>query len=570
MNPKAYSYIRFSTPEQLKGDSLHRQLEASEKYAKENNLQIDTKLNLQDLGLSAFHGTHRTNGALGQFLQLIETGKIDKGSILIVENLDRLSREQVLDALNQFTSIIQAGIKIVTLQDGAEYTKASISQNWTQLIVSITYMARAHEESLTKSKRLKKAWEAKRDAIRSSNKKLTARTPSWIKLSDDKTNFTLIPEISKAIELIFQMKLNGKGSERIAKELNTDNKIWKPIKSNRNKLGGWRKSYINKILTNRAIIGEFQPHSYFEDNEGILRRQAVGNVVKNYFPLAIDTNLFYEVQNLIQRNSKQGKHHSGGKTGKATNLFVHLAKCGLCGSPMHFIDKGKPPKGGKYLHCDNSRRLKLCSAKAIQYYEFENLFFENFEELEISQLIPSENKSKAKINKLTKLLSSNEFKINEVKEEFQNLFDSLKRTNDKGMRDIYEKELISVRNLIEELQQKNTQIEKEIYELKNHEDNTQNSIEDVKEFYQLYKSITDEKKQIELRLKLRIEIQKLVEWIKIYPLQEKYQEYTEVEQGVYKVMNSKYIDRIRIKFKGSDKKLRVLLIKSYMEQIAID
>jgi len=30
---KAYSYIRFSTPEQLKGDSLRRQLESSRKYA---------------------------------------------------------------------------------------------------------------------------------------------------------------------------------------------------------------------------------------------------------------------------------------------------------------------------------------------------------------------------------------------------------------------------------------------------------------------------------------------------------------------------------------------------------
>ena len=29
MQKKAYSYIRFSTPEQIKGDSLRRQLEAS-------------------------------------------------------------------------------------------------------------------------------------------------------------------------------------------------------------------------------------------------------------------------------------------------------------------------------------------------------------------------------------------------------------------------------------------------------------------------------------------------------------------------------------------------------------
>ena len=36
--PKCYSYIRFSTPEQSKGDSLRRQLELSANYAKEKKV----------------------------------------------------------------------------------------------------------------------------------------------------------------------------------------------------------------------------------------------------------------------------------------------------------------------------------------------------------------------------------------------------------------------------------------------------------------------------------------------------------------------------------------------------
>ena len=46
----AYSYIRFSTPEQMKGDSLRRQLEASRKYAAEHDLVLDDTL--RDLGKS--------------------------------------------------------------------------------------------------------------------------------------------------------------------------------------------------------------------------------------------------------------------------------------------------------------------------------------------------------------------------------------------------------------------------------------------------------------------------------------------------------------------------------------
>jgi DNA invertase Pin-like site-specific DNA recombinase len=51
MTTRAYSYIRFSTPEQAKGSSLERQLEASMKYAEAHGLLLDDKLVYRDLGL---------------------------------------------------------------------------------------------------------------------------------------------------------------------------------------------------------------------------------------------------------------------------------------------------------------------------------------------------------------------------------------------------------------------------------------------------------------------------------------------------------------------------------------
>ena len=51
---KAYSYLRFSTPEQLKGDSQRRQLEAARAYALEQGLELDESLTFQDLGVSGF------------------------------------------------------------------------------------------------------------------------------------------------------------------------------------------------------------------------------------------------------------------------------------------------------------------------------------------------------------------------------------------------------------------------------------------------------------------------------------------------------------------------------------
>jgi len=62
MKKKAYSYIRFSTPKQLRCDSLRRQLEASRAYANEHDLILDESL--RDFGMSAFKGKSATEGAL--------------------------------------------------------------------------------------------------------------------------------------------------------------------------------------------------------------------------------------------------------------------------------------------------------------------------------------------------------------------------------------------------------------------------------------------------------------------------------------------------------------------------
>jgi len=556
--PKAFSYVRFSSPEQEKGDSLRRQIQSSEEYAKKHGLTLDNSLKLTDRGLSAYKGVHRTKGALGEFLKLVEEGKIADGSILIVENLDRLSREQVLDALNQFTGIIRAGIKLVTLHDGMEYDRESINNNWSQLIISIVYMARAHEESEAKSQRLSAAWENKREKISNGDKrKLTGAAPAWVRLSEDGSDFLLIPEVAKAIKLVFQKKLSGKGTSRIEKEMNNDPNVWKPPKGNRNKTGGWRESYINKIIRNRAVIGEFQPCS---------KRQPVGKPIKNYFPPVIDDDLFYQVQAHLQANSNKNGN-TGGNTGKASNLFVYVVKCGFCGSVMHFINKGKPPKGGKYLVCDAARRLNTCSAKAVRYDEFERLFFDNFEELDISQLMPGKDETQVKLIELDKKVTANRQRINEFDNEIKNLSDSIRRTKDSRVREQLEKDMSITYDDKEKLEAEIKKIEQEIIELQQQMINLEESINQAKEVYDLLESAQDEAKLIELRLKLRQQIQKLIEWVKIYPLQEPYQEFQETDEtGIAKIMKSKYIDKVRIKFQGA-RDMRVLYMKNYAELI---
>jgi hypothetical protein len=54
--PKIYSYVRFSTDIQIKGDSLTRQRESISKYSEGKGYELDETLRFEDKGLSGYHG----------------------------------------------------------------------------------------------------------------------------------------------------------------------------------------------------------------------------------------------------------------------------------------------------------------------------------------------------------------------------------------------------------------------------------------------------------------------------------------------------------------------------------
>ena len=204
--PKAYSYIRYSTPEQARGDSLRRQVAEAEQWCACNGLKLD--MSLRDEGVSAHKGVQAEVGsALGNFLDLVKRGQVEVGSYLIVESLDRLSRETILEALPRFTSLLNAGIIIVTLIDKQVYSKDSVNKNPYQLFGSLAVMARAYEESATKAFRVSQAWEKKKSLARMEGKPLTRRCPEWLNLRDGK--FIECPERVVIVRRIFRETIEG-------------------------------------------------------------------------------------------------------------------------------------------------------------------------------------------------------------------------------------------------------------------------------------------------------------------------------------------------------------------------
>lgn len=369
---KAYSYIRMSTDIQLKGDSLRRQLEASKKYAFDNKLELVESIDgveLKDIGVSAFKGANAEKGALSIFLQLLENGKIEKDSILLIESLDRLSRDKITSSLARFMDILEKGIEIVTLIDGQTYTKEKLNKEPSSLFISLGVMIRANEESETKSNRLSAAWQNKRN--NAATKVVTRTLPAWIKYNETTKKLEPINERAKIVKGIFQMCIETCGMLGIAKFLN-ESKV--PL-FGKGKI--WYRSYISKILNNRAVLGEFQPHKFVDG-----KRQPEGDSIPDYFPRIVDEHTFHLAHAQVDRRNKSDK----GRKGKSfVNILSGIAYCGNCGSKMSARNRGK--KSAKKIICMTQKEGGTCSSNEWDMIIVENRVIKHLREVDFGALL---------------------------------------------------------------------------------------------------------------------------------------------------------------------------------------
>jgi DNA invertase Pin-like site-specific DNA recombinase len=383
-----YSYVRFSTKDQGKQgkDSLRRQVDLAERYCEEHDIALDITLDLRDLGISAFRGANRAVGRLGAFLKAIDTGKVKPGAILLVESLDRISRQEITESLTLMLQIVKAGVDIVTLTDNRVYTQENID-DVSNLMFSILIMARSNEESAIKSARLKASWRAKRD--KATNKVMTSRVPAWLYVKDGKIRVN--EERAAVIRRIFELSIKGYGATATAHLLNEQRvDTFGDTHSPERKAKGWRQPYIREILGNAAVIGQLTPHQYVDGKRVPLEP------IDGYYPKIIDEATFTKAQYAIQ--SRKGKQ---GAIGRSVNVLTHLVKCKRCGGSAVRVNKGKK-SAGPQLVCDNGRRGHTpCGYRSWQYKDVLKRVVQNIRELDTTMF---DRESSSKLSNLqTKL-----------------------------------------------------------------------------------------------------------------------------------------------------------------------
>src|SRR5262245_59121883 len=249
--PTCYSYVRFSQPSQADGDSLRRQTEKAEAYCQRRGWTLDRSLTLRDLGVSAFRGDNAAVGNLRTFLDAVTRGTVLPGSVLLVESVDRISRQGIDEGYDLCKGILKKGVRLVTLSPEREFGPEAVKSLTKGALEIQLILERAAEESERKSERVGEAWAEKRRRARNGGV-LTRRLPSWVEQDSD-GKLRLIDRHAEAVRYVFQLAGKGYGITRIIGRL-TREKV--PAIGT---APHWSRSFVNLLLKDRRVLGEFQP-----------------------------------------------------------------------------------------------------------------------------------------------------------------------------------------------------------------------------------------------------------------------------------------------------------------------
>jgi len=249
-------------------------------------------LSFEDLGISGWKGKHASTGGLSRLLAAAEEGKLD-GFIVLVEAVDRLSRQAPLDALDLFRRILTHGVTIITLEDSQTYSTDTVTNDPSKLIVLASKVSQANQYSQNLSRRIKGSYESRRKKA-AAGEQVRVRLPWWFNGDGD-----LDPRKSRVLVELFEEYVSGKGERQLyrllEKRLGRDCPYADP-------------SGIKRALKNRKAIGEWDGHKCL--------------------PQAIPDELWYAAQNAItdRRPAKVTQSRTWPLSG--------IVYCGECDVPM--------------------------------------------------------------------------------------------------------------------------------------------------------------------------------------------------------------------------------------------
>lgn len=330
-------YLRFSSAAQAEGDSVRRQRELAQRYCAPRGLTICREV--CDMGVSAYRGDNLAT--FDSLASEVQQGTLARGSILLVENLDRFSREGLGTSLYALLTLVKAGIVVIDLTKQVSYDETTIDDLST-VILSSAELTRANEESARKSNLVRSA----RDAARAKQNRAQFAWPGWLRKSGDR--FEPIPELVSSVISVFEFVAAGHGAKATAVRANAEG--W-PVPSKR-PASGWHHSLVRRLIRSPSVLGQYE-FNLLQNG----KRIPTGQVVDDWYPPVVSTELFHRAnESMNSREFARGRHSCDG-----LNPFRGLLRCGSCGE-SYSLHPGQYPS----YYC-RGRDRGVCNSPAVAH-----------------------------------------------------------------------------------------------------------------------------------------------------------------------------------------------------------
>lgn len=356
----AIIYRRFSSDEQEKGssDTLARQQERCEALALARGWKVAETIT--DRGMSAFKGEHlRPEAGLGQFLERLRRGEFAPGTVLVADNLSRLSRRPVDEAMAWIYEVTRAGVQIA-IADTQEVFQANPSMG--DFLATSIKAAFSHEDSRRKSDmtRASKArlWKlAERKEGRWTN--LAGRLPAWLERTPRGDGWIVNEERARIVFRIYRQSADGIGVVTITRMLNDDG--IEPFGEDGRHIAGkrqWGRSHVRQLLVSAIVEGDFRPRT------GMF----AGQVIHGFYPRIVDADIVAQARAaLTARKKVRGEGTRAG----TRNLFSGMTKCGECGRNASLSTSVQKGKAYPYIRCEGASEGRCDNRNGYAYRAFE-------------------------------------------------------------------------------------------------------------------------------------------------------------------------------------------------------
>jgi DNA invertase Pin-like site-specific DNA recombinase len=311
----AIAYIRYSSDRQSEGDSTRRQIETAKSYCASKGFSLEKIIS--DEGQSAYHGHNLSNGNLGKFLDEVDKFR---GYAFVVEEVDRLSRQGVLATFELIGKLLSAGLEVHEINTSKVIKELDDLDSAETGILTAVRGILAKEHSRKLSVRVKAARSNERDQAREDGLAFTSLCPSWC-IATPGQKIVLIESRAATVRRIFELAAEGLGCRRIVKTLEAEKREPFSVGSRGSK---WAPEFVHRLLNNRSVLGEYQPHKVAQSN-GKTVRVLNGEPIEHFFPTAVTQSLWNAARDMIDRkNHSKGVHggnRGGGRYGSTHSIF---------------------------------------------------------------------------------------------------------------------------------------------------------------------------------------------------------------------------------------------------------